>query len=238
MSRIFVTLFCFLIAGEACAAMNHGLDHPQIFQAFTLEAESGKGRDGTARSWDLDGWIGSDLNRLWLKSEKKDFKKYENKSEIQALYSRNVGQFWDAQIGLRHDFKTDFSSQNVDYVTLGMEGIAPYFFETDAHIFLSDAGNFSARLKQEIDLLITQKLIAAPYFEADFFAQDVEKLHVASGLSELEIGVLTRYEISRKFAPYFSWRYNVKTFGTKKIAQESNQMISDFITSVGLRLKF
>lgn len=239
MNKFFLILFLFFSSPQNiyASAMNHG-DSGRIFHAFTLETDAGEARDGKARAIDLNGWIGGDVNRLWLKSEQKTFGKYNKKSEVQALYGRNISQFWDAQIGMRHDFSTDFSSQNVDYLTLGFQGLAPYLFETNAQIFLSDQGNYSARLKQEIDILITQKLIIRPYFEAEFFAQDVEKLEVKSGLAEIEAGILTRYEITRKFAPYLALRYHAKTFSTATFARNAGEKVDNFITSVGVRFRF
>jgi len=239
MRKIFLTLFLIFSSPQKLfATTHHADDHKQIFHAFLLETDVGRDRNGDARGWDLDGWVGKDFDRLWLKSEKKTYGKYEQKSEFQALYGRNISQFWDAQIGLRHDFTTDFSSQKVDYLTLGFEGLAPYFFESDAHIFLSEKGNFSARLKQKYDIFLTQKLIMQPYLEADFFAQNVPELNVSSGLSELEIGITTRYEFKQKFAPYFALRYNTKTSNTKKLSQKEGDQISDFITSIGVMLRF
>lgn len=225
-------------AQDVKQGMNHGADHAQIYHAFTLEAESGQARDGKARSLDLDGWIGGDDNRLWLKSEQKTFGKYDKKSEVQALYGRNISQFWDAQVGIRHDFRTDFSSQQINYLTVALEGLAPQMFETNAQIFLSDQGNYSARLKQEVDILLTQRLIMQPYFEAEVFAQDVPKIEVKSGLAEIEAGIVTRYEISRKFAPYFALRYHTKTFSTANLARQTGERVDNFIASVGLRLRF
>jgi hypothetical protein len=41
-----------------------------IFHMFRLEADAGSNTDGTPlQSWDLDGWIGTDENKLWIKSE-------------------------------------------------------------------------------------------------------------------------------------------------------------------------
>ncbi len=75
MSRIFLPLLLTLCLVQNSFAANfhsgHGSDHQKIFHAFTVEADSGKARDGSARSWDLDGWVGSDYNKLWLKSEGK-----------------------------------------------------------------------------------------------------------------------------------------------------------------------
>jgi len=217
--------------------MKHG-ENNQIHHSLIAEADIGEARDGAARGWDLDGWIGGDMNRLWLKSEHKDFGKYERKLEAQALYSRNVAPFWDLQFGARHDFKTDFSNETVHYLTLGVEGLAPQWFETDAHIFVSNQGNWSARLKQEVDIFLTQRLIAQPYFEADFFAQNIPKLEVKSGLAELELGVATRYEISRKFAPYFALRYHKKTFGTASLAKQIGERVDNFIAAAGVRVRF
>ena len=241
MNKSFLILFLILSIQKSLFAANtihHGDEHSQIFHAFTLEGDAGEASDGKARAFDLSGWIGGDFNRLWLRSEQKTSGSYDKKSEVQALYSKNIAQFWDAQIGVRHDFSTDFLSQNVNYLTIGLEGLAPYFFETTAQIFTSDQGNFSARLKQEIDLLITQKLITQPYFEAEFFAQKVDKLEVKSGLAEIETGIVTRYEITRKFAPYFALRYHLKTFGTANLAKQNNDRVDNFIASVGIRLRF
>lgn len=241
MNKFFLVLFLIVLLPQSLFAeseMNHSGEHSQILHAFTLEGDGGEARDGRSHAVDFSGWIGGDFDRIWLRSEQKTFGNYDKKSEVQALYSRNISQFWDAQIGLRHDFRTDFSSQNVNYLTLGLEGLAPYFFETVAQIFMSDQGNFSARLKREGDILITQKLILQHYFELEFFTQNVPELEVKSGLAEFEAGILTRYEITRKFAPYFGLRYHAKTFGTADLARQHNEKVDNFIISGGVRLRF
>ncbi|HLD77044.1 MAG TPA: copper resistance protein B [Rickettsiales bacterium] len=240
--KIFSLKFClifFLFTKIAVAAQeDHGKDHAQIFHAFTVEADVGEARDGRSKGFDLSGWVGGDYNRLWLKSEKKNYGNYEQKFEVQAFYSRNFSQFWDAQIGVSHDFSTDFTTQNVNYFTIGLEGLAPQFFETEAQIFLSDQGNYSARFKQEVDVLLTQRLIIQPYFETEIFAQNVSKLKVKSGISDFEIGVATRYEITRKFAPYLALRYHTKTFGTADLAKKLGERVDNFIVAAGMRLRF
>lgn len=236
--NFFKILFLILLLPKnifAAEHAGHGEDHSQIFHSFKIETDVGS---KNSRTFDLDGWVGSDYNRLWLKSEQKTFGKYEKKSEVEALYSRNVEEFWDAQIGMRHDFRSDFSSKPTNYLTIALHGLAPYFFETNAQIFLSDDGDYSARLKQEIDILITQKLIVQPYLEAEIFAQDVDKQEVRSGITNIETGILTRYEITKKFAPYFSIRYATKTFGTANLAKQNGEKTNDFIAGIGLRLKF
>ena len=110
-------------------------------------------------------------------------------------------------------------------------------FETKAQIFLSEKGNYSARIKQEVDIFLTQKLITQPYFETELFAQDVNELEVKSGISDFEIGAETRYEITRKFAPYFALRYHTKTFGTADLARQLGQRVDNFVVAAGIKRK-
>ncbi|MCE9508551.1 MAG: copper resistance protein B [Alphaproteobacteria bacterium] len=201
----------------------------QVFHAFRLATDYGGGNVPAAR-WDLDGWIGGDDNKLWLKSEGGK----TERAEFWALYSRNIDAFWDAQIGLRHDTQPDSAS----YLTLGFNGLAPYFFETEAHLFISNEGDVSARLRAENDFLVTQRLILQPYAEINLFAQDVPQQDVGSGLSDGEIGLQTRYEFTRELAPYVDVRYE-RTFGeTASIAQSAGEDNDDFIAAIGLRLMF
>ena len=238
MNKFFAIFLMIFFSVKNLFAAEHGDDHAQIFHAFTLEADVGEARDGKSKGFDFSGWVGGDYDRLWLNSEKKNYGNYEEKFEVQALYSKNFSQFWDAQIGVSHDFSTDFTTQNVNYLTIGLEGLAPQWFETKAQIFLSDQGNYSVRFKQEVDILITQKLITQPYFETEIFTQDVKKLEVERGISDFEIGVATRYEITRKFAPYLALRYHTKTFGTANFAKRAGERVDNFIIAVGVRLRF
>ncbi|MBU6339068.1 MAG: copper resistance protein B [Rickettsiales bacterium] len=234
----FFCLILFFNKNSFASEHEHGKEHEQIYHAFTFEGDVGEARDGKSKSFDLDGWIGGDYNRLWINSEKKNYGKYEEKFELQTLYSRNISQFWDSQIGASHDFSTDFTSNNLTYLTLGIEGLAPQSFETKMQFFLSEKGNYSARVRQEVDIFLTQRLITQPYFESEIFTQDVNELEVKKGISDFEIGVVTRYEISRKFAPYFALRYHSKVFGTANYAKTIGERVDNFIVAGGVRLRF
>jgi copper resistance protein B len=208
---------------------------PSLLHAFRTEIDSGDSRDGKLYSWDFDGWIGGDFNKLWLKSEgeKLDSKTAEQ-AEHWAMYSRNIATFWDFQTGIRYDEQPNSTS----YFVTGFEGLAPYFFETEAHFFISEDGDLTARIRQENDLLITQQLIIQPYFELNFSAQNIPEKEMGSGLTDGEFGIQTRYEFSRKFAPYIDLKYERKFGKTSSIAKADNENRDDFVTSIGLRLLF
>lgn len=209
-------------------------EHPSMFHAFTLEADIGEAKEATVATWDLDGWIGGDFNKLWIKSEGEIVDSDAEHAELWALYSRNVAEFWDAQIGVRHDFEPFGTT----YLATGLVGLAPYLFETDFHFFLSDEGDLSARLHQENELLITQRLILTPALELNLFAQDVREQEVAAGFSDLEVSLQTRYEITRRFSPYVELRYERLLGQTARLAQAAQERKDDVILVGGLVLKF
>ncbi len=205
-----------------------------IFHMFRLETDYGGGQDGAIASWDLDGWVGGDENKLWLKSEGEHKDGKIESAEFWALYTRNIATFWDAQIGLRHDAQPTSTT----YLAVGLNGLAPYFFETEAHLFISDQGDVSARLHGETDLLITQQLILQPYAEINLSASDVPENHIGDGFTDGEIGLQTRYEFTRKFAPYLDLRYERKLGETASMAASDGEDKDDFIAAIGLRLMF
>lgn len=234
--KIIITSIIAALPITAFAIEGHPADaHPSLFHAIRLETDVGASRDGTLTTWDLDGWVGGDYNKLWLKSEGEVLEgKTPERTEYWAMYSRNIAEFWDTQIGIRYNDQPNSTS----YLVAGFEGLAPYLFETEAHLFVSDDGDVSARIRQENDLLITQKLIAQPYVEVNFSAQDIPEQEIGSGLTSGEFGIQTRYEITRKFAPYVDVRYERKFGETSAIARKDSENRDDVIASIGLRLMF
>ncbi len=231
-----MTISFLLLLGSALPAnAQEPHDHgTKTFHAFQLEADRGYGRNEMVSSWDFKGWIGKDRDKLALKSEGEKEGGHLKQAEFWGMYSRNASEFWDAQVGLRHDTQREGTS----YLVMGFEGLAPYFLDTQIHFFISHKGDASARLRQETDLLITQQLVAEPYVEVNAFVQDVPEQHVKGGFSSLELGLKTRYEVTRKFAPYLDLRYERKLGATSGIAQGSGEHRDDFIAALGIRLIF
>ena len=56
---------------------------------------------------------------------------------------------------------------------IGIQGLAPYWFEIDAAAFLSSSGDVTGRIEAEYDLRITQRLIPQPQVELEWALQDV-----------------------------------------------------------------
>ena len=167
-----------------------------------------KGGDGF--EWNGQAWYGGDINRVWLKSEGDGtFGRSLDRAEVQALYSRAIGPYFNFQGGLRYDFKPNPSRV---YATAGVEGLAPGFLELEGALFLSNKGELLARAEGYYDQRITQRLIIQPRAELNFAAQSSRATGIGSGLSDAEFGVRLRFDIRREFAPYVGVQYR-RAFG-------------------------
>ncbi|ABS61970.1 copper resistance B precursor [Parvibaculum lavamentivorans DS-1] len=233
------TLALALVLAVGAASASHAReampdDHgPDLFNMIKLEADYADAHDGLW-NWNLDGWVGGDVDRLWIRSEGEIADGDVEKAEAQIFYGRNVHPFWDLLLGIRQDFEPDSET----YLAAGAVGLAPYFFETEATAFLSTEGDLSARFEQGFDLPITQKLIAEPHVELNVFAQDVPERGIGAGFSSIEAGLQLRYEVVRKFAPYVDLVWERELGETASRARASGEDVEDTTLRVGVRAWF
>jgi copper resistance protein B len=172
-------------------------------QADRFEFSAGDGPN--ALTWDVQGWYGGDRQKFWWKTEGEQTVagKGEGSGEIQTLYSRLIAPFWDLQTGLRFDRSWGPGvDRERSFAVLGLEGLAPYWFELEPALFLSKDGDLSARLSATYDALLTQKLILQPRMEANAAFREAAAFGVGKGVNDVELGVRLRYEIRREIAPY------------------------------------
>ncbi len=226
------TLIAAILGLSLMSAPALAMEDDRLFHYFSLETDYADwGEAEREVTFEGEGWLGNDTHRAWLKTEGEWEDGSWHEAEIQLLYSKPIADFWDVQAGVRHDFKP----HPTHYAVLGVQGLAPYFFETEAAFFLSDEGDSSFRAEVSYDLLITQRLIAEPYGEANFYFQDVDEQEKASGLTDIDAGLQLRYEITRKFAPYLDFNYRSTFSGTRDIAECAGEDPESFVVRAGLR---
>jgi copper resistance protein B len=185
--------------------------------------------------WDGEGWIGTDMNKLWFKSEGFVEHGRMTDGDQEALYDRPIPllRYFDLQAGVRYDLDSD---PGRTWGAIGIEGLAPYFFEFAPTFYFSDRSRFAGRVEGSYDILITNRLIAQPQFELNFYSKSNRGRGVGSGLSDLDTGLRIRYEISRKFAPYIGFAYT-QTFGdTAKFTREDGGIVHDPRFIFGVRV--
>lgn len=224
---------------RAQLAKEHGGLKAYRFLVDRLEASMGKGQDGYA--WDAQFWYGGDINKLWLTSEGEgDFGGELEDAEVQALWSHAIDPWFDLQAGVRQDLRT---GHDRTHLVLGVQGLAPYWFEVAGTMFLSNKGDFTARAELEYDLRITQSLILQPRGELDFSFQDVRELEIGSGFSSAELGARLRYELFPRtgpavVAPYIGVQYE-RAFGdTARLRRTADEEVGGWGVLVGVRTWF
>lgn len=199
-----------------------------------LEAAFDDGAEGY--SWDAQGWYGGDIHRVWWKTEGEGvFDGDVGHAELQLLYSRAVTPYFDLQAGVRQSYRPE--GDRTDLV-LGMQGLAPYWFEVDGALFISNEGEFTARVQAEYDLRLTQRLILQPRAEASVSAQDIPEFTIGAGVSNVLAGARLRYEVTRRFAPYIGVDWSSGVGDTRDLIKADGQDPDTARFVVGVRAWF
>ena len=205
-----------------------------VYNYTLIEADIAEIDDETVGAFDAQGWVGGDYNRFWWKAEGEFADGDFEDAEVQALYSRYISKFWDAQIGVRYDLEP----KGETYGVIGLQGLAPYFFEVDAAAFVSSSGDVSARFEATGELLFTQRLILEPGIALDFYAEDDLSRQIGSGLATAEYSAQLRYEFTREFAPYVELAYEEAYGDTADFQRLETGSADDTVFKVGLRNMF
>jgi len=188
-----------------------------------------------AFAWDAQAYYGSDYNKLWLKTEGERTDGTTEDARVEVLWDRIVSRWWSAQAGVRHDFGEGPSR---DWLAVGVQGLAPYFFEVEATAYVGDAGRTAARVKAEYELLFSQRLILTPEVELNLYGKDDPERGIMSGLTDAEVSLRLRYEIRREIAPYVGIAW-IHRFGrTADLFRAAGADPSDVEALAGIRIWF
>jgi len=195
-----------------------------------LEWRDGDGTNGPA--WDAQAWYGTDYNKLWLKTEGLRVHDTTEDARAELLWDRVFSRWWSVQSGVRHDFGTGPSR---NWLALGVQGLAPYFFEIEATAYVGDAGRTAARFRAQYELLFTQRLILQPELEVNAYGKDDPERQIGAGFSDLQLGLRLRYEIRREFAPYVGVAWIRRLGKTADLVSASGQDPSVLQVVAGIR---
>jgi copper resistance protein B len=191
--------------------------------------------DGSTLAWDLSGWIGGDIDRLWLRSEGERTNGKTEDAEIQALWGHAISPWWDVVSGIRPDNKPGAPQTRA---ALRVQGNAHYKNKAQPTAFIGEGGQSAARLEGDYDILLTNRLILQPTAEFNFYGKNDPQRGIGSGLSNSEAGLRLRYEIRREFAPYVGVTWT-RTYGkTADYAAAEGEDRSETRLVLGVRMWF
>jgi len=225
---------------------DHRKEHgAQIYAMATFDNKwllNDKGQ-GSLKS-ELETRIGTDENKVFIKINTDKHESQDADFEAKVLYSRMISDFWDAQIGTRYrsekvqlDSHRKDTEEKIDGV-IGLHGLAPYFFETEAYLYVGDHRYSGFSLETERDLLLTQQLILKPYLDMQLVFSDDSKYAKKTGLSNASFGLETRYEINKKVMPYIDIAYEYSKGDAATSWQVESDSKTGWLYGAGIRLKF
>lgn len=189
---------------------------------------------GDALAWDAEAWYGGDTGKVWLRSEGEHVAGATQNARVDLLWDHTFARWWSVQAGGRQDFGGPART----WAAIGVQGLAPYWFNTEATFYVGEQGRTALRLKSEYELLLTQRLILQPEGEANLYGKSDAARQLGSGLSDLELGLRLRYEVRREFAPYIGVVWSRQFGGTADRVRESGGNPSDVQFVAGVRAWF
>ncbi|KPN06358.1 copper resistance protein CopB [Xanthomonas arboricola] len=224
------------IAAAFAPLQHHAMHAPGINHYVLLDRlEAFDTTRGSGQDWEARAWIGGDIDRLWLRSEGERQDGRTQAASVEAFYGHAISPWWDLLVGARQDIG---AGEHRSWAAFGVQGLAPYKFETEATLYVGSGSRAALRLEGEYEVLLTNRLILQPRVEADIALTDDDRRGVGSGLEQVEVGLRLRYEITRRFAPYIGWVHS-RSFGdTARRAAIDDEPARDSRFVAGLRIWF
>ena len=190
---------------------------------------------GNALDVDAKGWVGRDRDRLWLRAEGDADGGRLEEAQAHVLFGRQFSRWWDAVGGIRQDFRPGPAQT---WAAIGVQGLAPYWFEVEATAYVGASGRTEARFEVEYELLFTNRLVLQPLLEVHVAGMSDPERRVGAGLRTTEAGLRLRYEFRREIAPYVGVTWN-RTYGeTADFAEAAGEDTEGARLVTGVRIWF
>jgi copper resistance protein B len=195
-------------------------------------------RDGdrvASGGWDAQARYGNDFDKLVLRTEGDWPSAAAASGRADLLWDRIVSRWWSVQGGARVDFG---DGPGRGWAAFGVAGLAPYWIDVEATMYLGNAAAVAARLKAETDLLITQRLVLQPELELNAYSRADGARDQGAGLTDLQTGLRLRYAIRRELAPYAGVEW-IRRFGTTaQLLRDAGEVPNALQWVAGIRMLF
>jgi copper resistance protein B len=211
--------------------------HDEALHYFVLfdQLEWQAADSGSGLNLESKGWIGGDVDRLWFRGEGDTEDGSIGEAEAELFYGRQFSRWWDVVAGVRQDFEPGPART---WAAVGVQGLAPYWFEVEATAYVGASGRTHVRGEVEYELLLTNRLILQPLVEIDIYGKSDPERGIGAGLSTTDAGLRLRYEFRRELAPYVGVTWQRTYFGTRDFARQAGDSTGGARFVTGLRMWF
>lgn len=225
---------------DRAAAFPAGLDghatHDRRITTFVLfDQLEWQGGERGGVSIDSKAWVGGDLNRLWVRAEGESSDGRPENAQVHVMYGRSIARWWDVVAGVRQDLRPGPSQ---GWFAVGLQGLAPQWFEVEATAYVGRAGRTHVRFEVEYELLLTNRLMLQPLVETEIYGKRDPLRRIGAGLSSIDAGLRLRYELRREFAPYIGLVWHRAMFGSAAFAREDGERVGKARIAFGVRTWF
>lgn len=199
------------------------------------------GQDDKVLSYEATGWYGGDYQRFWIETEGDHDTGSAEGGEIERLdllYGRLVSAFWNARAGIGYRGTYGPDSEERFFAVFGLKGLAPFMFEIDTNIRISDRGEVLLDLEAEYDIYLTQRWVIQPRMDASYSFNEIKGLGIGPGFPGIGLGARLRYEIRRQIAPYIGLTWSTMTGGSRDMAREEAQPRDSTRLMAGIKFWF
>ena len=192
--------------------------------------------DSDSTVYDVQAWYGTTYNRFVIKAEGDIADGTLEESSTDLLWGHALNAYFDTQLGVRLDQYNE--GKDRQWLAIGIQGLAPYWFELDVTAYVGDDGRTALSAEAEYELLLTQRLILQPRAELNLYGKDDLDNRLGEGLSDLAVGLRLRYEFSRQFAPYIGVEWTDTYGDTADYRRAAGEDTSGTQFVAGLRFWF
>jgi copper resistance protein B len=194
-----------------------------------------QGADAGGAKLENTTWIGGDINRIWLRLDADSENGRVEHASADALWGHSFSRWWDMVAGVRQDVRP---GDPQTWLAVGIQGLAPYWFEVEATGYIGAGGRTRAQFEVEYDLLLTNRLVLQPVAALELHGKRDPARGIGAGLGSLETGLRLRYEIRRELAPYIGLTWARKLFETATLARAEGKDVGGARLAFGLRTWF
>ena len=99
-------------------------------------------------------------------------------AQAHAPYGRAIHRWWDVVAGVRQDFRPGPART---WAAVGVQGLAPYWFEVEATAYIGESGRTHFRFETEYELLLTNRLVLQPLVELEIYGKSDPERGIGAG---------------------------------------------------------
>jgi FtsP/CotA-like multicopper oxidase with cupredoxin domain len=215
--------------------IKHPMGHPSHLYRSTL-LDFGYDPFNNIMKGNLDFLWGSDTHKLQLYSEDAEVRKGKVESaDLDIFYWYVLSEFWSIKGGVNYFYKP--SHKPYFQPGLGIEGLFPYFIETNLRMYLHE-GSVKADLQLSRDTQIAHNTYIRLGARGVMATQAVRRDEIGRGLNYIEYIVRPYYTVKPGMALFAEFDFTQDYRNLKDMISREGQSTHEKILMLGVSLLF